>query len=71
MRRKPWEFIEKAMLGTRVADEPRILVVTGMGGCGKTQLILKFVHVHKDKYVIFRGLFPFSSSSKVHNRILS
>jgi GTPase SAR1 family protein len=52
MRKEPWEFIEKAMFGVQgVAgtDGPRMLVVTGMGGCGKTQLILKFIQVHKNK----------------------
>ena len=52
MRKKPWKFIEKAMLDARddvEADVPRMLVVTGMGGCGKTQLILKFIQVHKNQ----------------------
>jgi GTPase SAR1 family protein len=52
MRKKPWEFVEKAMFDVRDDadnDEPRMLVVTGMGGCGKTQLMLKFIQVHKNK----------------------
>jgi GTPase SAR1 family protein len=52
MRKKPWKFIEKVLLGVRDsadADVPRMLAVTGMGGCGKTQLVLKFMHVHKDQ----------------------
>jgi hypothetical protein len=55
MRKKPWEFIEKAMLNVQDAantEGPRMLVVTGMGGCGKTQLMLKFLQVHKNKSVI-------------------
>jgi GTPase SAR1 family protein len=52
MRREPWEFIEKAILG-KVDSEglvgPKVLVVTGMGGCGKTQIVLKFMEVHRDK----------------------
>jgi hypothetical protein len=54
MRRKPWEFIEKSMFDVRDDvddDEPRMLVVTGMGGCGKTQLVLKFSQVYKNKSV--------------------
>jgi GTPase SAR1 family protein len=60
MRKKPWEFIERAMFDVRDgedADEPRMLVVTGIGGCGKTQLMLKFIQVHKNKSVISPGLF--------------
>jgi GTPase SAR1 family protein len=52
MRRKPWEFIEKVTLGIGSSAEvewPTMLVVTGMGGCGKTQLILKFIDVHKNR----------------------
>jgi predicted AAA+ superfamily ATPase len=62
MRKKPWEFIEKAMLNPRDAeevDEPRMLVVTGIGGCGKTQLMLKFIQVHRNKLVISPSLFHF------------
>ena len=54
MRKEPWDFVEKAMFDVRDdvdVDEPRMLVVTGMGGCGKTQLILKFAQVHKNKPV--------------------
>jgi predicted AAA+ superfamily ATPase len=59
MRKKPWEFIEKAMLDVRDFgdDGPRMLVVTGIGGCGKTQLMLKFVQVHRDKSVVSPGSF--------------
>jgi GTPase SAR1 family protein len=63
MRKKPWEFIEKAMFDVQDVtddDEPRMLVVTGMGGCGKTQLILKFIQVYKDKSVVSPA--PFESS---------
>jgi GTPase SAR1 family protein len=68
MRKKPWEFIEKMIFGVRDAvdaDAPRMLVVTGMGGCGKTQLILKFVQVYKNKSVVTPGAFDFLCSSKV------
>ena len=49
MRKEPWEFIEKILLGTQDGDSARILVVTGMGGCGKTQLVTKFMHVHQSR----------------------
>jgi GTPase SAR1 family protein len=73
MRKKPWEFIEKAMFDVRDdADdgEPRMLVVTGMGGCGKTQLILKFIQVHKNKSVLSAGTFYFLRSSKIRSNSL-
>jgi hypothetical protein len=68
MRKKPWEFIEKAMFDVRDfadANEPRMLVVTGMGGCGKTQLMLKFIQVHKNKSVLLPDQFYFLYSSKI------
>ena len=52
MRQEPWAFIEKTMLGVEDEEVPRrqkMLLVTGMGGCGKTRLILKFIEVHGDK----------------------
>jgi hypothetical protein len=52
MRKEPWEFVEKAVFSTRgpeQVDGPQMLVVTGMGGCGKTQIILKFLWVHEKK----------------------
>jgi GTPase SAR1 family protein len=27
------------------------IIVTGIGGCGKTQLVRKFVEIHGDRYV--------------------
>lgn len=30
-------------------DGARILVLSGMGGCGKTQMTLKFARDHEDK----------------------
>jgi ABC-type glutathione transport system ATPase component len=54
MRKEPWELMEKAMLGTGRVEEkearlegPRMLAVTGVAGCGKTQLVLKFMRVHE------------------------
>ena len=63
MRKKEWEFIEEVILGVDDSDyeDPdsgeededseidrrRMLAVTGIGGCGKTQLVLKFIRVHK------------------------
>ena len=55
MRTEPWNFINRAMLGQRDSEDVdgnRMLVVTGMGGCGKTQLMLKFMKVHGAEYVM-------------------
>jgi hypothetical protein len=53
MRKGPWDFIEKTILGAKNSEAPcpRMLVVTGIGGCGKTQIVLKFMRVHAKKYV--------------------
>ncbi|KIM32059.1 hypothetical protein M408DRAFT_20414 [Serendipita vermifera MAFF 305830] len=53
MRKKPWEFIEKVLLSERGSGDingPRMLFVTGIGGCGKTQLMLRFMKDHKSKF---------------------
>jgi DNA transposition AAA+ family ATPase len=49
MRKEPWEFITNAMLGTADPKKRggRMLVVTGMAGCGKTQIVLKFMQEHE------------------------
>ena len=52
MRKEPWDFISKILLGPRESDdtdEPRMLFVTGIGGCGKTQLMLKFMKEYKER----------------------
>ena len=52
MRKEPWEFINKTLLGPKRSEDtdgPRMLVVTGMGGCGKTQIMLKFIKEHGSK----------------------
>ncbi|KIM23913.1 hypothetical protein M408DRAFT_248878, partial [Serendipita vermifera MAFF 305830] len=53
MRKRPWEFVEKVLLGPRDPkdiDGPSILFVTGMGGCGKTQLMLRFMKEYKSRF---------------------
>ena len=52
MRKGPWEFIEDAIFGvdeSKGTEGPKMLAVTGMGGCGKTQMILKFLRVYRQK----------------------
>jgi GTPase SAR1 family protein len=48
------EFIEKAMFdqNQRVKSGSKIIVVTGIGGCGKTQLVRKFVEIRGDRHVV-------------------
>jgi hypothetical protein len=46
MRPEPWAFIERAILGI---DAQRMLAITGGGGYGKSQLVLKFLQIHGDK----------------------
>ncbi|KIM23931.1 hypothetical protein M408DRAFT_27516 [Serendipita vermifera MAFF 305830] len=53
MRKKPWEFIEKILLAPQDpndGDDPRMLFITGIGGCGKTQLMLKFMKEKKSQF---------------------
>ncbi|KIM26631.1 hypothetical protein M408DRAFT_25333, partial [Serendipita vermifera MAFF 305830] len=53
MRKAPLEFIEKALAGPIMAGAPvglRMVAVTGMGGCGKTQIILKFISIHENEF---------------------
>ena len=53
MRPEPWAFIEGVVLGIDVhcerVDVQRMLAITGGGGYGKSQLVLKFIRVHRDK----------------------
>jgi hypothetical protein len=52
MRKGPWDFIERAMFGpsaSSMVNSPRMLAITGIGGCGKTQIILHFMEVHATK----------------------
>ncbi|KIM30831.1 hypothetical protein M408DRAFT_271216 [Serendipita vermifera MAFF 305830] len=53
MRKEPWDFIEQALLKPTNEDTygQRMLAVTGVGGCGKTQMILKFVRVHGKDFI--------------------
>ena len=50
MRKVPWDYVIKVLLVSRIPEEAngsRMLVVTGMAGCGKTQLMLKFMKTHE------------------------
>jgi hypothetical protein len=52
IRSGPMEFIIRAIFGTGQSDEPtrrKIVAVTGIGGCGKTQIIRKFIEDYGDQ----------------------
>jgi len=43
MRKEPWEKMMRGVLGDNTEEEEQeIMVIFGMGGCGKTQLIIRF-----------------------------
>jgi GTPase SAR1 family protein len=46
MRREPWEKMKRGLLGDN-SEEQRIMVISGMGGCGKTQLVIRFTKEFK------------------------
>jgi tetraacyldisaccharide-1-P 4'-kinase len=48
MRREPWEKMKRGLLGDNTEEEEqRIMVISGMGGCGKTQLVIHFAKEFK------------------------
>jgi signal recognition particle GTPase len=58
MRDQPWKqivdgilpniaYTEKAEKGPPI--EQKIMIISGLGGCGKTQLVTKFAHEYRDK----------------------
>ena len=50
-RKEATNFVESALFQQDGALKPgaKIIVVTGIGGCGKTQLIRKFIEQHGHK----------------------
>ncbi|KIM27345.1 hypothetical protein M408DRAFT_24574 [Serendipita vermifera MAFF 305830] len=53
MRKKPWKFLEKVLLSegdSRSIAGSRMLFVTGIGGCGKTQLMLRFMTEYRSRF---------------------
>jgi tRNA A22 N-methylase len=48
-RKAPMEFIEKSLFDGdgRIKSGSKIIVVTGIGGCGKTQLVRKLIEKYK------------------------
>lgn len=72
MRKDAWEFISMNLLERNRpynANEPRILVVTGIGGCGKTQLMLKFMTEHEGRFA-YRFFIDGSSEDRIREGIV-
>ncbi|PVF92777.1 FabD/lysophospholipase-like protein [Serendipita vermifera] len=54
VRKEGWEIMQEKLVGTR-SEGLNIFVISGMGGCGKTQMISYFVQKHGTsfKYIFF------------------
>jgi hypothetical protein len=75
--RKGWEVMETKLMGPR-QEGLNIFVITGMGGCGKTQMVSYFAQKYHARYVYLRyrhvnltceGSNISSSSTQVQNRV--
>jgi hypothetical protein len=52
MRREPWEKMMRGLLSVDGAQEvQKLMVISGMAGCGKTQLVIRFAKEFKRRYV--------------------
>jgi putative protein kinase ArgK-like GTPase of G3E family len=50
MREGPWNILEQAILkGKMKTSGQNVVVVSGMAGCGKTQLCTKFIHQYSSR----------------------
>jgi GTPase SAR1 family protein len=51
------DFITRALFlqNGNIKPGSKRIIVTGIGGCGKTQLVRKFVEIHGDKYVAMKS----------------
>lgn len=53
MPKEPWEFVKTTLLRNGVMEpvnRARMLIVAAIGGCGKSQLLLKFMKDHKSEF---------------------
>jgi ABC-type taurine transport system ATPase subunit len=49
MRQEPWKRLMNGLILDNDINSQKVVVVSGMGGCGKTQLCSKFIHLHSFK----------------------
>jgi len=43
MRREPWDNMTRGLIsGDAEKEKQKIMVISGMAGCGKTQLVIRF-----------------------------
>jgi len=54
MRKKPMDALVKGLFEGDVTSQ-RIMVISGVGGCGKTQLALKFARDFQERWEKMRG----------------
>ncbi|KAG8843220.1 hypothetical protein FRB91_003521 [Serendipita sp. 411] len=52
-RHEPWSTMVKALIDSDSLDTQRILVISGLGGCGKSTLVTKFAAEYQSKLVIY------------------
>jgi tRNA A37 threonylcarbamoyladenosine biosynthesis protein TsaE len=52
MRDEPWNKLMKSITDNVAHRIQRVVVVSGMAGCGKTQLCTKFAHEVGSRYAI-------------------
>ncbi|KAG8798372.1 hypothetical protein FRC16_007375 [Serendipita sp. 398] len=52
-RHEPWSTMVKALIDSDSLDTQRILVISGLGGCGKSTLVTKFAAEYQSKFEKF------------------
>jgi hypothetical protein len=54
MRKEPWEKMTRGLIsGDGEREKQKIMVISGMGGCGKTQLVIHFTTEFKSRSVYY------------------
>jgi hypothetical protein len=62
MLKEPWEKMTRGLIsGGEEQERQKIMVITGMGGCGKTQLVIHFTAEFKSRCVYL----PNSTASQI------
>jgi hypothetical protein len=50
VRKEGWAIMEQKLIGPKL-EGPNVFVISGMGGCGKTQMVSYFVQKYQNRYV--------------------